>query len=114
MKPKRKDWHQRQGRRNRQRGAELQRQIVKLAKTHGLEAYNRDRGGAQHEQGDLEIHGNYWGCKRHKRIAKWLYPEKKEYGVFFREDRGIPMVSIPAELLMELMCGFLDKIESNK
>ena len=45
----------RRGRRARQRGAELQRQAVRMAKEHGLEAYNRDRGGAQHEQGDIEI-----------------------------------------------------------
>ena len=41
------------GRRARQRGAELQRQAVRMAKDAGLEAYNRDRGGAQHEQGDI-------------------------------------------------------------
>jgi hypothetical protein len=50
----------------------------------------------------------YWGCKRRKQIAKWLYPEKQEYGVFFREDRGTTMVSVPAEFLMELMSGFMD------
>ena len=32
------------GRRNRQRGAELQRQVVNLAKDFDFEAYNRDRG----------------------------------------------------------------------
>ena len=79
----------RQGRRNRQRGAELQRQAVKLAKEFGLEAYNRDRGGAQHEKGDIEIEGRYYGCKRRTRIASWLKPEKNEDGVVVREDRGI-------------------------
>ena len=54
------------GRRNRQRGAELQRLTVKLANELGLEAYNRDRGGAQHEKGDVEIDGLYYGCKRRK------------------------------------------------
>ena len=50
---------QRRGRRNRQRGAELQRQAVSIAKDFELEAYNRDRGGAQHEQGDIEIEGKF-------------------------------------------------------
>ena len=43
------------GRRNRQRGAELQRQVVRIAKDFGFTAFNRDRGGAQQEQGDVEI-----------------------------------------------------------
>ena len=71
----------RQGRRNRQRGAELQRYAVKLAKEFKLEAYNRDRGGAQHEKGDIEIEGRYYGCKRRTKIAKWCKPEKEEDGV---------------------------------
>jgi hypothetical protein len=95
------------GRRNRQRGAELQRQIVRVAKDIGLRAYNRDRGGAQHEQGDVEIEGIFFGCKRRKKCASWLYPEKKEFGVFFREDRGEMMCSVPAEFLLDLMKVFV-------
>ena len=52
----------RQGRRNRRRGAALQRYAVNKAKEYKLEAFNRDRGGAQHEQGDIEIEGKYYGC----------------------------------------------------
>ena len=89
--------HIRRGRRNRQRGAELQRQVVSLAKDFGFKAFNRDRGGAQHEKGDVEIDEKYYGCKRRKRIPRWLYPEKDEEGVFFREDRMEPMIAIPAE-----------------
>jgi len=95
-----KDQNIKQGKRNRQRGAELQRQVVKLAHEFGLTAYNRDRGGAQHEMGDVEIEDKFFGCKRKKRIAKWVMPEKKEEGVFFREDHGPLMVSVPAELLL--------------
>ncbi len=54
---KKKKENQRRGKRNRQRGAELQRQTVNLAKEFKLEAFNRDRGGAQHEMGDVEIEG---------------------------------------------------------
>ena len=37
-----------------------------------LEAYNRDRGGAQHEKGDVEIEGLYYGCKRRKVVPSWM------------------------------------------
>jgi hypothetical protein len=99
--------YSRQGKRNRQRGAELQRQVVSDAKSYGLEAYNRDRGGAQHEQGDVEINSLFFGCKRRKKAAEWLYPEKQEYGVFFREDRGELMCAVPADFLFELMTQFI-------
>ena len=93
----------RQGRRNRQRGAELQRQAVKMAKEFGLEAYNRDRGGAQHEKGDIEIEGRYYGCKRRTAIAKWLKPEKNEDGVVGREDRGKPYIVLVYELFVNIL-----------
>ena len=67
----------RRGKRNRQRGAELQRQVVRMAKDFNLEAFNRDRGGAQHEKGDVEIEDKYYGCKRRKSIARWVKPEKR-------------------------------------
>ena len=62
-KLKRKMSHEKnvkRGRRNRQRGAELQRQVVNLAKGFDLVAHNRDRGGAQHEMGDVEIEDKYF------------------------------------------------------
>ena len=84
-----------QGKRNRQRGAELQREAVRVAKEFELEAFNRDRGGAQHEQGDIEIEGKFYGCKRRKSVPAWVLPEKQEHGVVFRMDREIPYISIP-------------------
>ena len=92
-----------QGRRARQRGAELQRQAVRMAKEIGLEAYNRDRGGAQHEQGDIEIEGHYYGCKRRTRIAQWLKPEKPEEGVVIREDRGKPYIVLDYEYFIGIL-----------
>ena len=68
------------GRRNRQRGAEL-----------------------QHEKGDIELEDKYFGCKRRKSVPRWVLPEKQEEGVFFREDRGELMVAIPADLLFFMM-----------
>ena len=93
----------RRGRRNRQRGAELQRQSVRMAKDYGLEAYNRDRGGAQHEKGDIEIENRYYGCKRRTRMAKWLKPEKNEDGVIIREDRGKPYIVLDLEKYIMLL-----------
>jgi hypothetical protein len=104
----------RRGKRNRQRGAELQRQAVRMAKEFGLEAYNRDRGGAQHEQGDIEIEGRYYGCKRRTSIAKWVKPEKSEDGVVIREDRGKPYIVLDYEFfinLLSIMKEFKDAVK---
>jgi len=87
----------RRGKRNRRRGADLQRYAVKTAKEFELEAFNRDRGGAQHELGDIEIEGKFFGCKRKKVIASWLKPEKEEEGVVIKEDRGKAMIVIDYE-----------------
>ena len=89
--------NQKRGKRNRQRGAELQRQAVKIAKQYNLEAYNRDRGGAQHEKGDVEIEEKFYGCNRRKKIADWMKPEKEECGVVVRQDREEPYIVIPYE-----------------
>lgn len=93
----------RRGRRNRQRGAELQRLAVRMAKDLGLEAHNRDRGGAQHELGDIEIESRWYGCKRRTKIASWLKPEKSEDGVVIREDRGKPYIVLDYEYFVNLL-----------
>ena len=95
--------HSTRGRRNRQRGAELQREAVRMAKAHLLDAHNRDRGGAQHEMGDVEIEGRFYGCKRRKAVPAWVKPEKQEDGVIFREDRQEPQIAIPLEVFLELL-----------
>jgi hypothetical protein len=91
------------GKRARQRGAELQRQAVRMAREIGLEAYNRDRGGAQHEKGDIELEGHDYGCKRRVRIAKWMKPEKHEEGVVIREDRGKPYIVLDYEYFINIL-----------
>lgn len=98
-----------QGKRNRVRGAALQREVVQLFKKHGLEAFNRDRGGAQHEGGDIQYMLGFYGCKRKKKIAQYLYPEKQETGVFIREDRGPLMVVLHANHFVQLL-GYADKV----
>ena len=94
------------GRRNRQRGAELQRLAVNLAKDFNLEAHNRDRGGACHPLGDILIDGNYYGCKMRKAIPSYLLPEKEEIGVVVRADRIKPVILIDLErylLMLKLL-----------
>lgn len=95
--------NQRRGRRNRQRGAELQRQAVNMAKSFKLEAFNRDRGGAQHEQGDVEIDDKFYGCKRRKKVPRWILPEKEEVGVVFRGDGMQPFISLPLDKYLLLI-----------
>jgi len=105
------------GKRNRQRGAELQRQAVNTAKQFGLEAYNRDRGGAQHEQGDIEVEDHYYGCKRRKRLPQYIYPEKEEAGVVVRADRSQPLMVLPLErywLLLSMLKNDEEKEKENK
>ena len=74
-----------------------------MSKELGLEAYNRDRGGAQHEKGDVEIEGFYYGCKRRKVVPRWVLPEKEETGVVFRGDRMEPYIAIPLEKYLLLI-----------
>ena len=84
---------------------------VKMSKELGLEAYNRDRGGAQHEKGDVEIEGLYYGCKRRKVIPRWVLPEKEETGVV-KKDVKILSVSknwlyydLPKNLIKKVFKG---------
>ena len=98
----------RRGRRNRQRGAELQRLLVNKCRELGLDAHNRDRGGAMHEKGDVEIQGEFYGCKRRNRIPTYLIPEKEEIGVVFRGERQPPMISLPLDrflLMLKIVTG---------
>ena len=59
--------------------------------------------GAQHEMGDVEIEGRFYGCKRRKAVPAWVKPEKQEDGVIFREDRQEPQIAIPLEVFLELL-----------
>ena len=93
----------RQGRRNRQRGAELQRETVRICNSYSLISFNRDRGGANHEKGDVEIEGHFYGCKRKKSVPRYILPEKEEIGVVFRGDRMKPMISIPLDRYLLLL-----------
>jgi len=102
--------NQKRGRRNRQRGSELQREAVNIAKSFGLLAYNRDRGGAQHEMGDVEVAGKYYGCKRRKSVPKYLMPEKEEVGVVFRGDRMEAQIAIPFDLYCFILSEWLKAI----
>ena len=105
-----KKTNQQRGRRNRQRGAELQRQAVNLAKEYGLDAHNRDRGGANHPMGDILIEDKYYGCKMRKTLPSYLLPEKQEVGVVIRADRLKPMIVVDLESYL-LMLKLFYKID---
>ena len=93
----------RRGRRNRQRGAELQREVVNTFRTYSVPCFNRDRGGANHEQGDIEVDGFWLGCKRRTRIPAYVKAEKTEIGVVIREDRGESILCIPLKPIARLI-----------
>ena len=69
-----------------------------MAKEMELEAYN----------GDVEIEGLYYGCKRRKVVPSWVLPEKEESGVVFRADRMEPYISIPLERYLLLVAALND------
>ena len=81
----------------------MKRELTTRAQKRDLEAYNRDRGGAQHEKGDVEIEELYYGCKRRKVVPRWILPEKEETGVIFRGDRMKPYISISLERYLLLI-----------
>lgn len=98
-----------QGRRNRQRGAELQREVVNCFKASSITAHNRDRGGANHEKGDIEVMGMWLGCKRRTSIPRWLLPEKTEIGVVSRGDRMEAILSLPLKPMVRLISEAAEK-----
>ena len=93
----------RRGKRNRQRGAELQRETVNTFREHSIPCFNRDRGGANHERGDVEVDGFWLGCKRRTRLPRYVIAEKTEIGVVVREDRGEALLCIPLKPIAEII-----------
>lgn len=71
--------------------------------TFSIPSFNRDRGGANHEKGDVEVDGMWLGCKRRSRVPRWMLPEKTEVGVVSRGDRLEAILSLPLRPLAELM-----------
>lgn len=76
---------------------------MRAFKTYSVSCFNRDRGGANHEKGDIEVAGVWLGCKRRTRIPSWLVPEKTEIGVVYRGDRMQAFVSLPLESVTRLV-----------
>lgn len=99
----------RRGRRNRQRGAELQREVVNTFRTFSVQCFNRDRGGANHEQGDIEVDGFWLGCKRRTRIPRYIKAEKAEVGVVVREDRGQAILCIPLKPIAQVIAQAIER-----
>ena len=99
----------RRGRRNRQRGAELQRETVNTFRTYSVPCFNRDRGGANHEKGDVEVNGFWLGCKRRTRIPQYIKAEKTEVGVVVREDRGQALLCVPLKPVAKIIGLAIEK-----
>lgn len=96
--------YSKRGKNNRLRGSNLQREVVNILAAYGIKAFNRDRGGAQHEGGDIEIpEFGFVGCKRKKKIASYLYPEKQEVAVVVREDRQPPQIIMSLEMFLQCL-----------
>lgn len=99
----------RRGKRNRQRGAELQRETVNTFRMYSIPSFNRDRGGANHERGDVEVDGFWLGCKRRTRLPRYVIAEKTEIGVVVREDRGEALLCIPLKPIAKIIGLARDK-----
>tara|TARA_R100001443_G_scaffold117397_1_gene142010 strand:- start:6121 stop:6447 length:327 start_codon:yes stop_codon:yes gene_type:complete len=82
---------------------------VRLFKEFSLKAHNRDRGGANHEKGDIEIMDMWLGCKRRSRVPRWMLPEKTEVGVVSRGDRMEAILSLPLRPMVELIAQAHEK-----
>ena len=87
----------------------MQREVVRLFKEWSIKCHNRDRGGANHEKGDIEVMGFWLGAKRRSRVPRWMLPEKTEVGVVSRGDRMEAILSLPLKPMVELIAKAHEK-----
>ena len=74
-----------------------------MAREYGLQAKRWDIAGAANPNGDIEIQGKYYGCKRRKSLPSYLVPEKQEVGVIIRGERDVARIVIPLTDWLELI-----------
>jgi Holliday junction resolvase len=94
------------GRRSRRKGKEGEYEVVKLAKSLGLDAYRVPlSGSARGVKGDVVINGKVFGVKRWKRLLPKAVKEDlaRFEGVFLREDYGSWFIIVRADWLLELL-----------
>ena len=95
------------GKRNRQRGFELERECVNAARAVGLDA-KRAWGSNGEALGlckevDVVIDGRPYQMKRKKKLPAWLALKPGTVGTIFREDRARAYALIPFEDLLDLL-----------
>ena len=98
-----------EGKRNRTRGFQFERDCVNEAKAAGFEA-ERMWGSDGQSKGlpsnvDIIIEGRHFQCKRKKRIAKDILPDSNIYGQVIRQDRDEAFVVIRYSDFLKLLKG---------
>lgn len=90
------------------KGSDWEREIVTLARAHGLEAErawgSNGKALGESEQVDVLVHGMRVQAKRRKHVADFLQIPKSCDAVFFRQDRG-------ESLVLLRLSDLLDKLE---
>jgi hypothetical protein len=100
-----------QGRRNKQRGSEFEREVVNTAKKFDLEAKrawgSNGRSLGLHDTVDVVIGKLRGQCKRKKKLPQFLFPDKlqerKEFDcLLIRGDNEKPLIVLDFEYFLYL------------
>jgi hypothetical protein len=95
------------GRASKNKGHNAEREIVKLAHNHHLDAQrawgSNGRALGQAETCDVTIQDTPWQIKRRNKIATYIKPPPGTIGTLVREDRGEWLAVIPARILFDLL-----------
>ena len=95
------------GKAPRRKGFGFEREVVNLAREHGLEARRAYGSNGQslgmHAEVDLLINGMKLQAKRTARLAAKYRPSTHVDATVFREDRGRSFVMLPLETLLDLL-----------
>jgi len=95
------------GRASRRKGFNAEREVVKLAQRHDLDAVRAfgSNGAAlgQAATCDVTIQATPWQVKRRKAIAEYVKPPAGTIGTLIREDHGEWLAILPATTLFKLI-----------
>lgn len=94
---------------NKLRGVNFEREIVNMARAQGFVAERtwgsdgRSRG--LHSEVDVIINGEYYQCKRTKKLARYIQPSEEVVGQIVRADRGKPYIVMRLQDYLDLIKG---------
>ncbi|MDR9392620.1 MAG: hypothetical protein RI554_11400 [Trueperaceae bacterium] len=95
------------GRASKNKGSNAEREIVKLARKHYLDAErayaSNGRALGHAETCDVTIQNTPWQIKRRNKIATYIKPPAGTIGTLVREDRGQWLAVLPAHILFDLL-----------